>query len=165
MNKHRSLGIIACALLVVPSLSAETFAIAVRQQSELEAAPILSDLVEQGAMEYLFGSGHIVFDLDLDPADPVFAFRAIDAAENGGAAYVVLLELVFTNGGTRDTLPDRVEVIILSVQTEEELGNRTLHAEQLERYNEMTPDTVAVRLGAWAARIALESMEGGSSGW
>jgi hypothetical protein len=165
MKIVRNLSLLVCVLLVAPSLAAETMAVSVRHQSERESAPQLAELVEQGAMEHLFSSGNIVFDLDLDDADEAYRFRAIDQARTGGASSVIVLELTFRSAGAKGLIPERVTVTVLDVASEEELGERTLYAEQLEGFAEMTATVIADRLGGWAARIALESTGGGDAQW
>jgi hypothetical protein len=152
-------------LVLLSPLSAETIAIAVRQRSERESAPGLAESVEQGAMELLFGSGHIVFDLDLDPEADLYLYRAISEALIGGASYLVLVDLEFRVSDERGLEPDRLRVTTVDAQTDERLGQESLSAGALEQYEELDAETIADRLGGQAAEVAIESITGGNSEW
>ncbi len=149
--------------LAMPA-SAATIAIAVRERSEADEAPLLADLVEQAAMDRLFVSGHIVFDLDIDPDDEVFSFRAVDQAEFGGAATVLVIELLLDPDREDLQMPGRLIVEYIDVETEDALGSTTIRADQIPRYQDLPAGQLAERLGDEAARLALATL-GGDSTW
>lgn len=165
MNVTRAILTGIFAVVVLAPLAGETIAVSVRQRTEHEQAPALAAQVEQGAMDYLFGAGHIVFDLDIDPNDEVYTYRAIDQALAGGAAFVVVLDLTFATAPEAELAPDAVEVAVLDVATEDELAHRSFRAADLESIAELTPQTIADRLGGLAAGGALEAIEGGNAAW
>lgn len=165
MNVTRAIIAGIVGLVVLSPLAGETIAVAVRQRSEHEQGPVLAARVEQGAMDRFFAEGHIVFDLDLDPEDEAYTYRAIDEALAGGAAFVVVLEARFVSVTRRELVPDTVEVAVLDVVTEEELARRVFRSADLENTAELTPETIADRLGGLAAGDALEAIGGGTAAW
>lgn len=165
MNVRRALTLVFFGLIVLSPLFGETIAVSVRQRSEHEQGPFLAAQVEQGAMDYLFAAGHIVFDLDIDPFEDVYTYRAIDQALAGGAAYVVVLDLSFVPVAERELAPEAVGIAVLDVTSEEELENDEIRAEQLENIDELQPQTIADRLGALAAGSAVEAIAGGNAAW
>ncbi len=165
MNKIRRIIILMLFFASLAPAYGDTIAVVVRNRSDAERAPVLAELVEQGAMDYLFASGNIVFDLDIDPADEVFDYRAIDEATLGGANYVVVLDLVFTTIGERELYPAEVELRVLDVDSEEERIRTTILADDLQGETDLTSDTMAGLLGARASEIALEELSGGNPAW
>ena len=165
MNVTRAIITVFIGLVVLAPLAGETIAVSVRQRSEHEQGPLLAAQVEQGAMDHFFGAGHIVFDLDIDPNDEVYTYRAIDQALSGGAAYVVVLDMTFMTAAERELAPDTVDLAVLDVVSEDELARRAFSASDLERFAELTPQTIADRLGALAAGSALEAIAGGNAEW
>lgn len=165
MNRKRHLMSVLLAFVLLTPATAETIAVSVRQRAEQEAAPLLADFVEQGAMEYLFSEGHIVFDLVVDPDDEVYNFRAIDDALLGGARFVVVIDVSFQGDTAREFAPEHVIVRVLDADAEEQLLEEWLLASDLERGGELDAQTIADRLGALAARRALDAIGGGDSAW
>ena len=164
----RRLQTLILALLLTAGLApagATTVAIAIRHHSEQEQAPVLAETVEQGAMEFLFGAGHIVFDQTIDPEDELFHIRSILFAEAGGAEFSFVLELEFHTPSGRGLEPREVTVIVFDVENEQEAGRSTVRAGELDGYSELDALAIAERLGAEAARLALTHLPGGSSEW
>jgi len=144
---------------------ADTIAVAVRSDSDAEDAGVLAALVEQGAMDHLFLNGNIVFDLEIDPTDEMFAFRAIDEGALGGARAVVLLDLALDAFEGWDTYPVGVEVRVFEVDGENERVRAAISADELQAETDATPETMAVLLGRRASAIALEAIGGGDAAW
>lgn len=165
MNHIRRIAVLMLFFTSLAPAFADTIAVAVRHHSEAERAPALADLVEEGAMDYLFAHGNIVFDLEIDPTDEVFDYRAIDAAGLGGATYVVVLELRFTTLGERGLYPAGVEVRLLEIAGEDELVRATIVADDLQGETDLNPETMADLLGARASAIVLEETAGGTAAW
>jgi len=165
MNHIRRIVVLMLFFASLAPAFADTIAVAVRHHSEAERAPALANLVEEGAMEYLFANGNIIFDLEIDPTDEVFDYRAIDAAERGGAAYVIVLELAFTTVGERGLYPAEIEVRLLEIDGESERVRATVFADDLQGETDLTSETMADRLGARASAIALEEIAGGTAAW
>jgi hypothetical protein len=165
MRTHlkRSLLILTVVLIGFPA-GADTIAIAVRERSDAEDAPVLAGFVEQAAMERLFQAGHIVFDLDIDPEDEVFAYRAIDGAETGGAASVIMIELELDLSRGDLQMPGSLIVEYVDALSEETLASFTVTADSIPRYRELTSDLLAEQMGDRAAALALETL-GGDAGW
>ena len=169
MRMTRREPIYLCLLLLLLSagahpVAADTIAIAVRERSDAEEAPLLAELVEQSAMDRLFLSGHIVFDLEINPDDEVFSFHAIDQAQVGGARTVLVIELELDLESGDLQMPGRIIVEYLDAETEERLGAATIDARTIPRHNELPPTLLAERLGDKAAEMALTTL-GGESAW
>lgn len=165
MNVTRAMILIFLGAIVISPLAGETVAVTVRQRSDHEQGPALAAQVEQGAMDHFFGAGHIVFDLDIDPHDEVYTYRAIDQALAGGAAFLVVLDLSFVTATGRELAPAAVEVAVVDVTSEEELASATLRAANLQNIAELMPQTIAARLGELAAGRALEAIAGDTAAW
>lgn len=165
MNRKRHLMSLLLAFVLLAPATAETIAVSVRQRTDEEAGRLLADFVEQGAMDHLFGEGHIVFDLVIDPNDEVYNFRAIDDALLGGARFVVVIDVAFAGDTAREFAPEYVVVRVLDSDAEEQLLEERLPAGDLERAAELDPQTIAGRLGTLAARRALEALGGDGAGW
>jgi len=164
MNRFRMTALLLVASSLAP-LGAETIAVAVRNRSELDEAGVLAELVEQGVMDSLFAAGHIVFDVEIDAADPAYDRRASDAATIGGAAYVAVVDLEFRTGGARGTRPESAAVSVLDARTTERLRHATVVAGDLWSDSEMTADTLAGVLGERASLVVLEQTRGGEPAW
>lgn len=169
MNQLRfPMGILFFAVLVFPA-RAETIAVAVSYREAEGPAHALGLLVEQGAMEYLFQAGYIVFNVEVDPEDDVYAYHAVDVARDGGASYLVILEVGWDQVSTRGLLPRTLLMRVIGVASEEEIGRRTLDAASFDRSGEMSPQAMAERIGGAAAEAALDGMRepagGGASTW
>ena len=165
MNHFRRIVGLVLFLAPLAPLAAETIAVSVRNRNEEEAAPLLAGRVEQGAMDYLFGAGHIVFNLDLDPSAEFYHALAIDQARIGGAAFLVVAEIEFTVAVGQGLVPDRVQVVVIDLEAEDEIDRFALRTEDLERSGELSADTIADRLGGRASELATESMKGGDPAW
>ncbi|MFO7781169.1 MAG: hypothetical protein R6W94_06025 [Spirochaetia bacterium] len=165
MRRSSVLLILILSMAIISPVTAETIAISVRQQSDEDEAPVLAARAEQGAMELLFGAGHIVFDLDIEPNDDDYLSRAVESARAGGAWYVVILELTFETIGERGFEPDAASVTVVEIDAPHQMDETVIHAGELERDDEMSAVTIADRLGAQAAAFALDSIGGGESEW
>jgi len=165
MNGTRAVIVVFIGLVVLSPLAGETIAVSVRQRSEHEQSAALAARTEQGAMDRFFSAGHIVFDLDIDPLDEVYTYRAIDQARDGGASFVVVVELSFDAVSARELAPDAVHVAVVDARTEEELAQTAFRSEDLESIAELTPQTIADRLGGLAAESALETIAGDTAAW
>ena len=151
------------AALLPQALSAETIAIAARHTNDHEGADLLVALVEQGAMEYFFQAGHIVFNLPSDPDIPMTVERALDAARAGGASHIVMLDVTLEPHGPRSSTPRKAVVILLEVETGVELERRVFDAATLDRVRELSPQAIAERLGSAASEAVADRIgEGGS---
>ena len=169
MNRQRlPMGIILFAVLLYP-VSAETIAVAVAYHDAEDRALVLGELVEQGAMEYLFQQGHIVFNIDVDPENDHYAYRAIDEAREGGASYLFIIDVAWDVAPARGLLPRRLLVRAIAVTSEEEITRSTLDAASFDRFAEMNARAMAERIGAAGAEAALDGMRrsaaGGGSTW
>ncbi|MFP4114015.1 MAG: hypothetical protein ACOC2Y_03330 [Spirochaetota bacterium] len=165
MKRFRVGALLLLGFVVLSPVAAETVSISVRQQAEQEEAPVLADFVEQGAMEHLFTTGHVVFDLEIDPADDLYLYRAIGDARTGGASYLVILELAFSATEERGLLPDRIDATMIDLADESVINEATLFADDLDRYAELDAETIAIRLGSLAAEMAAAGITGGEQGW
>ncbi|MFW5742239.1 MAG: hypothetical protein ACOCW3_01605 [Spirochaetota bacterium] len=165
MNRTRAVIVVFIGLVVLSPLAGETIAVAVRERSEHEQSAALAARTEQGAMDRFFSAGHIVFGLDIDPLDEVYTCRAIDRARDGGAGFVVVLELSSAGVSERELVPDAVGVAVVDARTEEELAQGAFRSEDLESIDELTPQTIADRLGVLAAERALETIAGDTDAW
>lgn len=164
--KHLHVLILMLVLAVgLAPAGATTIAVAVRHHSEQEQTPVLAEAVEQGVMDYLFTAGHIVFDQSIDPGDELFHIRSILLAEAGGADYSFVIELEFHTPAGRGLEPRRITVIAFDVDAEDEIVRETVESVDLAQYDELDALTIADRLGAEAARLALTHLPGGSSEW
>ncbi len=152
------------AALVLPALSAETIAIVALNTDERDGAAALVALVEQGAMEYLFQAGHIVFNLPSDVEAPVTVGRAVSEARAGGASFVVVLDVTLEQFGLRGLRPRQAVVTLVDVERGEERDRRVLEAETLDRFHELGPQAIAERLGT-AASAAVAGLIGEGGSW
>jgi hypothetical protein len=151
------------AVLVPPELPAETIAIVTRHTNDHEGTLLLVALVEQGAMEFFFQAGHIVFNLPFDPDAPMTTDGALEAARDGGASHVVLLDLILEAHGHRGSRPRQAVVILLEVATGAELERVVLDAATLDRVRDPSAQAIAERLGSAASEaVAGKLGEGGS---
>lgn len=168
MNQLRfPMGILLFAVMLCP-VWAETIAVAVSYRDAEGPAHALGLLVEQGTMEYLFQQGHIVFNVEVDREDD-YVYRAIDVAREGGASYLVYLDVAWDQAATRGLIPRSLRMRVIGVISEEEIGRRTLDAASFDRFGEMSAQTMAERMGGAAAEAALDGMRervgGGASTW
>lgn len=162
--KSRTLLVSILMSTLAVLVHADTVAIAVRERSDAEDAPAIAAMVEQAAMDRFFQSGHIVFDLELDPDDEIFFYRAIAQAEIGGASTVVLINLELDAARSDTAAPGTLTVDYLDATSEEALGSFVILAADIERYREMGVNALAERMGDEAARAVIER-SGGGDGW
>jgi hypothetical protein len=139
-------------------LFAETVAIGVRPDQSVESAGVLTDLVEQGAMDYMFGSGHIVFDLSVDPTNQFYAYLALDQSRRGGARVTVLMDVSFDTVHGKGLLTDAVEFSVLDALSEDVIFEGIVSARDIEDFDDLDPIAIAERVGGLVAHRASESM-------
>ncbi len=169
MNQLRfPMGILLFAVLLSAAW-AETIAVAVSYRDAEDRAHALGLLVEQGAMEYLFQQGHIVFNVEVDREDDQYTYRAIDVAREGGAVYLFILDVEWDQVTTSGLIPHSLLTRVMGVIAEEEIGRHTLEAASFDRFGEMSAQKLAERIGGAAAEAALDDMRervgGGASTW
>ena len=153
----------ACLLvllgLLAASLPAETIAVAIYDADSHEnSAPLLLSL-EEGVMDHLFFSGHIVFDLDLLEADDTYrTARAVVEARLGGASYVVLYGVSFREAGGRGLMPEATTITVYNVNGGDGLEAGVVTAATLPRYDELSSADISLALGSASAEMTLEGI-------
>ncbi|MFP4375915.1 MAG: hypothetical protein ACLFP4_02625 [Spirochaetales bacterium] len=150
--------ILAFLLSLASVLVAETVAVGVRPVENVEFSDRLSDLVEQGAMDYLFGSGHIVFDLSVDPSNQFYSYLALDQSRRGGAAVTILMDVNFDTVAGKGVIAESIELIVLDAISEEILHEGIVSSTVVEDYERLDAETLAERVGGIAARDAVDSI-------
>jgi len=148
-------------IAVSAGLSAETMAIGVRQITPQEQAGQLIELIEQGAMEAMFQSGHIVFDLDIDPAAEFYSYIAMDQSVRGGAGYTVLLDVAFAVNGVKGLYPQRILLSVFDAENQLAVHTSELDARSVDDFPKIDSLALAEVIGGEAARVVSEALAGG----
>lgn len=150
--------ILALVLLLAAAVTAETVAVGVRPVESVEFSDRLSELVEQGAMDYLFGSGHIVFDLSVDPSNQFYSYLSLDQSRRGGAAVTILMDVAFDTVVGKGVITESIELTVLDAVSEEILHEGFVSSAAVEDFDQLDAETIAERVGGIAARSAVDSM-------
>ena len=150
--------ILALILLLASALVAETVAVGVRPVESIEFSDRLAELVEQGAMDYLFGSGHIVFDLSVDPSNQFYSYLSLDQSRRGGAAVTILMDVTFGTVVGKGVIADSIQMTVLDAVSEEILHEGLIASTAVEDFDQLDAETIAERVGGIAARNAVDSM-------
>ena len=164
LHKRAYLAGLLLVLLVLYSapVAAETIAIAIYDTDSLENTAPLLLLFEEGVMDDLFFSGHIVFDLDLDEADGADdayrTARAIVEARLGGAAYVVLYGVSFRTVQGRGLLPEISTVTVYDVEGGDGIEAGVVSAGDLPRYDQLSPADISLALGSASVQATLDGI-------
>jgi len=159
MYKRRRCPLLfALLLFAVASVGADTLAVFVWAETgpveESQLAPLLAG-IEEGAMETMFANGHIVFDIDLGEEADSTGIQAIDLARSGGATFLVLIEAGFELAPGRRAAPSVTTVTVVEVESERERPAVLVDPGAFRGSDEMSPDALAVTVGAQAAEHAL----------
>lgn len=140
---------------------AVTLSVGVRQITEHEQAALMVELVEQGVMETMFQSGHIVFDLSVDPAAEFYTYLAMDQSRRGGAGYTVLFDVSFAVSERKGLYPEEIAILLLDADEEEQLFAGTVSSRSVDGFSELDARALAEAIGEAAAGLVVDHLTGG----
>ena len=165
MVRRRHWTLIALFTIVAASAAgAETLAVTVRLAAAPEDEPGITELVadvEEGAMDAMFATGHIVFDIDPVGTSDSSWLGAITTARRGGATSLIVIDVSYALVGERGLLPRDATVMIVDVVQESDRLLDRINALTLAGAESQTAEALSLSLGREAALLALaEIVEG-----
>jgi hypothetical protein len=161
MKVIRRVATVLICLVIGQAAFADTVAIAVRPTGVVAESVEAAEFVEYGAMDTYFFSGHIVFDLTVDPTDELYSYRAVAEARLGGADYVVVFDVEFIAEPGRGVVPTEGRYEIIRLDGTRDESTDVVVVSTLPGSEDLDAAGLAEALGRELAAQAIERVQEG----